>query len=161
MILLIDGNTPLHFATERGHTEIVQLLIEKYLVDINIPNNKGKTPLQIACEEEDEYTIQYLLSKSAKIEKSLNDCILRNQPLIVRLLVKFGAIEKNKIHNGVMTNPLQEAIKLERSRIVKVLLHYSSWMADIRNIDGKKPLDFVTTSSHKKLLLVLQKHNKL
>ena len=43
-----DGQTPLHFAARRGHTETVKYLVEKG-ADVNAKNKYGQTPLHYAA----------------------------------------------------------------------------------------------------------------
>jgi ankyrin repeat protein len=45
----MDGTTPLHLACINEHEAIISLMLEKG-TDPTITNNKGKTPLQIAQE---------------------------------------------------------------------------------------------------------------
>ena len=55
-----DGDTPIHFAAQEGHTEIVKILAP--LTDNpNAPNNNGETPSSVAYN-----------AKIKKILKSFN-----------------------------------------------------------------------------------------
>lgn len=49
-----EGRTPLHWAVDRGHTNIVELLLSKS-ADVNAKDNEGQTPLHYAamCDRED------------------------------------------------------------------------------------------------------------
>jgi len=59
------GNTPLHYAVEKGHREIVKLFIEKG-ADVNIKANNKKTPFQLT---EDEDMKNLLLTGYKKMDK--------------------------------------------------------------------------------------------
>ena len=43
-----QGETPLTYATKKGHLAIVKLLIEEGDADVDVPNEKGETPLCLA-----------------------------------------------------------------------------------------------------------------
>ena len=47
---LHDGNTPIHLAAEKGHTDIMRMLIS-HGADFRVKNSAGKTPLEIAMEK--------------------------------------------------------------------------------------------------------------
>ena len=42
------GYTPLHLAAERGHIECVKTLLSHPNINVNIKDNQGNTPLQVA-----------------------------------------------------------------------------------------------------------------
>lgn len=57
------GNTALHYAAQKGHTEIVQLLLtKKQAIDINSQNEDGNTPLHLASLSGYREVIKVLLS---------------------------------------------------------------------------------------------------
>jgi ankyrin repeat protein len=53
------GRTPLHVTCSLGHTEIVQLLIEKE-ANVNVKDGDGNTPLQVASQYGYEEIIKLL-----------------------------------------------------------------------------------------------------
>jgi ankyrin repeat protein len=55
------GKTALHYASENGHWEVVAKLVEDPKIDVNIQDNKGKTPLHYAYHKRDAVVIDYLL----------------------------------------------------------------------------------------------------
>ena len=60
-------NSVIHCASRNGHLPIVQHLIEKQNIDINIKGKDGKTPLHYACEYGFFSIVEYLISKNADI----------------------------------------------------------------------------------------------
>lgn len=56
-----DGKTPLMYAAEEGHTEIVELLLHKG-ADLNKKDKNGKTALMLAEENEDGDVDEYLVN---------------------------------------------------------------------------------------------------
>ena len=47
-----DGRTPLHTASEKGHAEGVKLLLGAPGIDVNRSNRDGRTPLEMAENDE-------------------------------------------------------------------------------------------------------------
>ena len=63
------GNTALINASDRGHLEIVDFLINNG-ADINYQNKQGQTPAMKAAEKNNFYIIKLLLDKNADLTKS-------------------------------------------------------------------------------------------
>eukprot|EP00434_Breviolum_minutum_P025449 symbB.v1.2.022488.t1/scaffold1997.1/size93120/1 len=64
-----DGRklTPLHWAAEEGHRDVVQLLLEKH-AEIEATDADGETPLHVAAGRGHRDIVQVLLEKTAEIE---------------------------------------------------------------------------------------------
>ena len=56
--------TPLHFAAQGGHKEMVELLISKG-ADINLENNHGQTPLALAKQVRKSEIAKLLVERGA------------------------------------------------------------------------------------------------
>ena len=54
--------TPLHYATKKGHTKVVQKIVD-HTNDINIPDKNGKTPLFYAVQAENIAICQIIVKK--------------------------------------------------------------------------------------------------
>ena len=63
------GNTALINASDKGHVEIVDFLINNG-ADINYQNKQGQTPAMKAAEKNNFYVIKLLLDKNADLTKS-------------------------------------------------------------------------------------------
>ena len=63
------GNTALSNASDRGHLEIVDFLINNG-ADINYQNKQGQTPAMKAAEKNNFYIIKLLLDKNVDLTKS-------------------------------------------------------------------------------------------
>ena len=124
------GNTPLIFATEAGHENIVYLLA-KNGADINCAGGKGQTPLMIAAAKKKTDVVRQLLDRGAKVNRTVVDreglpyggysalmvAAMNGHEDIVRMLLASGAkadlrgtdgttarsLAKAKGHTGVVT----------------------------------------------------------
>ncbi|KAI4337990.1 hypothetical protein L6164_016348 [Bauhinia variegata] len=67
-----EGQTPLHWAVDRGHLNVTELLVSKN-ANVNAKDNDGQTPLHYAavCERED--IAQYLVKHNADTGLKDND----------------------------------------------------------------------------------------
>lgn len=99
----INGNTAIHYATLFGHTTLLSLLIKKYGVDVNLPNNNFKhTPLHYAIRNGGEEIVKLLLTAGANpnvvsrdgdtpLLLAISDCRGESAVKIFELLCEAGA----------------------------------------------------------------------
>ncbi|KAJ9552998.1 hypothetical protein OSB04_017043 [Centaurea solstitialis] len=59
-----EGRTPLHWAVDRGHLEVAELLLNKN-ADVNIKDNEGQTPLHYAAVCDREAIGELLVKRNA------------------------------------------------------------------------------------------------
>ena len=65
-----DGTTALYAASEAGHAEVVELLIDAG-ADVNLANSNDATPLMVACENGETAVGLLLLDADADVTKHL------------------------------------------------------------------------------------------
>eukprot|EP00122_Pirum_gemmata_P006027 Pgem_evm1s5508 len=63
----VYGDTILHLASENGHLEVAQFILQNVL-NINVKNNEGQTPLHIAAVNNQIQMVYLLLENDANIE---------------------------------------------------------------------------------------------
>jgi ankyrin repeat protein len=66
------GGTPLHWAAESGHLEVVALLLEKG-ANVNAQNQHGETPLHRAAWDGHLEVVRLLLAKGTNVEAKDRD----------------------------------------------------------------------------------------
>ncbi|MBN2594634.1 MAG: ankyrin repeat domain-containing protein [Sedimentisphaerales bacterium] len=93
------GWTLLYIAINKKHTEIAQFLIEKG-ADVNIRDNRGRTPVHLAVETGQKDIVEALIAKGADLnvldsnaDNALTLARKNNQTEITELLLKNGAKE--------------------------------------------------------------------
>ena len=125
-----SGETPLSYASFKGHKDVVNLLIEKG-ADVNIRDSEGDTPLMLAANGGHIDIVRTLISRGADVNnrnKQGNTALLYNsyrwkkekrKKDIAELLISKGAdvnIENNKGESA-----LDRAQAAGREDIVKLL----------------------------------------
>lgn len=89
-----SGDTLLHYATRHGHLDIVEFLIKRVGVDVEVYNNDYKRPLHEAASMSRKECVSYLLREGAKVDSLkkadwtplMMACTRRNLDIIQELL---------------------------------------------------------------------------
>jgi len=63
----LEGWSPLHAASDRGHKEVVEILVGTFKAKINIQCKQGTTPLYHACEHGHADVAKYLIDHGADV----------------------------------------------------------------------------------------------
>ncbi len=63
-----SGDTLLHYAARQGHLDIVEYLIKRVGVDVEVYNNDYKRPLHEAASMSHQACVSYLLREGAKVD---------------------------------------------------------------------------------------------
>jgi len=63
-----DGRTPLSYAVDRGHEEVVKLLLDTGMVDADSMDDFGRTALSFAAENGEKRVVELLLGVGVDVD---------------------------------------------------------------------------------------------
>ncbi len=89
------GRSPLHFACDAGHSDIVLLLLDVGKADVNVSSLGGLTPLHVAVRQRQAECVKLLLSHGADTLAETSERqtanMLTNDPEILAILDSTGS----------------------------------------------------------------------
>ena len=156
-----DNGTPLHWASEQGHSEVVRFLLE-HGVDADARDNANCTPLHWASEQGHPEVVLLLLEHGVDADARDND---NCTPLhwaseqghleVVRVLIEHGIDVNAQDHSN--WTPLHCASRDGRLEVVQFLLGHG---ANPRSSDhgGWTPLQLSSYNGHLEIVRVLLKY---
>ncbi|HEY6438198.1 MAG TPA: ankyrin repeat domain-containing protein, partial [Ignavibacteriaceae bacterium] len=62
------GPTPMHWAADKGHWDVVKYLVEEKGADVKAANKYGRTPVHWAAKNGDLDVVKYLVEKDADVK---------------------------------------------------------------------------------------------
>ncbi|CAG7926468.1 unnamed protein product [Penicillium olsonii] len=121
-----NGDTPLHFAAQRGHTAAAKILWRQG--DEETRNNKGMTPLGAAAGRGNLEFVEWLLDKGVSLQAKsgygLQEASNQGHQDVVRTLLGAGA--DINAQGGEYGSALQAAASYGRIEIVQILLDHDA-----------------------------------
>ena len=124
-----QGKTPLHWATGRGQYETMKVLLDEYLVDVNVRNKNQGTPLHVAASQAQPEGVRILLQHKAEINARTKDgatplhfaAFKRKDGHLeaARILLDNNADVDARMDNGA--TPLSLALANGNTRMIKLL----------------------------------------
>ena len=159
-----SGATPLFWAADRGHEDVVRLLMTRQDVNPNVRDHYGKTPLIVAAQKQHIAIVQRLLAYEY-IEVNAKDylglsvlmyAIRLGQDCtqMLKLLLSCANINVNlKSDRGI--TPLMKAVAYEDGEITRLLLAHGDIQVNIRGEKGRTALHFGATQRNAEALRLL------
>ena len=149
-------------AAERGHTEVVRLLLE-HGADPNLVNMCGETPVHAAAKIDSIDVITFLCKHGADVNicdvtgsTALYCTVRRSYFRSIRLLLRSGA-DPNISESAFQQSPLHEAVRRGDFRLAQILLENG---ADVnaRDSSGATPLHEASANDDLHMCRLLLKH---
>lgn len=66
-MVFVSGNAPLHFAVKSSNLEFITFLLIANKADLNVANNDGSIPLEVAIGEGNAAGVELLMRSNAMI----------------------------------------------------------------------------------------------
>ncbi|CAI7581831.1 unnamed protein product [Penicillium pancosmium] len=163
------GRTPLHWACENNHEEIMELLLngpDRPLANIHATELRGRTPLHLGATQGWVDILQFLLAKGASVT-AVSDGNWTPLPCVcdsgnvaaLRALLHHGAPINSLLLNGV--TPLHIAApQAGHLGVVECLLERPELKHNPRNNRGDTPFSRAARSKRKSILHLLAPSNR-
>ncbi|GMB07454.1 ankyrin repeat domain-containing protein [Thermolongibacillus altinsuensis] len=154
-----QGNTPLHYASEKGLRELVRLLVENG-ADVNATNKEGDTPLIVAAQSGQVEIVKFLHEHGADIhhanhegETALLKATEGNHKTIVQYLLKMKADINEKTNSG--KTPLMIAAEYGYDSLVSLLLNHGADV-HVKDQTGNTALSLAQYWKHEQIIKQLK-----
>ncbi|HUE22680.1 MAG TPA: ankyrin repeat domain-containing protein [Bryobacteraceae bacterium] len=158
------GATPINEAAYRGNTPIVQYLLQ-FKPDLEVPDNRGNTPLENAIRTGKEDCALLLLEAEAIerktpqfLEKTMDAAVKKDEPALVETLLRRGVPLNGTLPSG--STPLGTAVFAGAVMVVCLLLK-SNADPNISSRDGTSPLQDASLKGSDTIAGMLLDHGAL
>ncbi len=132
-----EGNTALILAAEKGHEDIVKLLLQQSFIAVNVANKNGRTPLSAAINSGNKNIVEMLVEEKAIITaESLSIAVeLENKGIVEILLKHYNRPDRKQVIKKI----LKDAIEEGNNEMVSLLTEKDAYV-NKANKDGMTPL---------------------
>lgn len=152
------GNSPLHLAAYKGHTDVVQFLILQG-ADVNVRNNFGGTALLVASYAGQTDVVKVLIANGADVNLAIKD----SEQQVLQIAILEGYRDYSHIYNGLggiinlkvhfISSPLQAAAANGYIEIAEILIENGAGIKATRT--GKTALHSAAVNGQKELVELL------
>jgi ankyrin repeat protein len=160
-----SGATPLYFAAQEGHINIVRLLLSQNEIDVNAATDSGATPLFISSQEGHVEVVELLLATN---DIDINNAENNNNGWtalhiaaetghieVVRLLVSKAGIDINRASRDFGFTALYVAAEKGRVEIVRILLSTNGIDMNITTKDESTALYIASENGHGEIVRLI------
>ena len=152
-------STPLYEAAWKGHTNVVQILIDKG-ADLNKTSQWGQTPVNMAARAGHKHVVQLLLDKGADPNEAsgrgqtpLHWAAMEGHKYVVQMLLERGAEPNRKTEHEQWT-PLHCAALMGHLDVVKMLLDGGA-NSSMTDSGRRSPMQLAAREGHSEVVQLL------
>ena len=158
------GQTPLSMASEKGHKDVVQLLLATGQVDVDSKDKNGQTPLSMAAESGYESVVQLLLesgqvdvdSKDKNGQTPLWMAARNGYEGVVQLLLERGQVNVEAEDSEYSRTPLWMAAYNGHEDVVQLLLERGQVNVEAKDSEySRTPLWVAAYNGHESVVQLL------
>jgi len=142
------GNTILHIVAKKCMNNLLTKLLKRTR-NVNIKNNDGWTPLDLAVSYNCTEAVDILLNNDAVINMNTIG-FAKNDVILNRLLSNFNINQRDDKGDTL----LHKAARYSNNDLFEILLSKGLSLND-KNNDGRTPLDIVISKTNKKIIELL------
>jgi ankyrin repeat protein len=159
------GQTPLSVASEKGHKDVVQLLLAAGQVDVDSKDKNGQTPLWMAARNGHEGIVQLLLERG-QVNVEAEDSEYSRTPLwmaaynghedVVQLLLERGQVNVEAKDSEYSRTPLWAAAYNGHEDVVQLLLERGQVNVEAKDSEhSRTPLWIAAYNGHESVVKLL------
>ena len=159
------GYTPLIWAAQNGHEQVVKLLLERGRVNPDKRDEDGETPISHAARNGHAGVVKILLAlqnvnpnnPSLCNKPPLSHAAQNGHEEVVKVLLKCKDVNPDQPSYDGQT-PLAHAARAGHEGIVKILLRSEKVIPDSHDGRGIRPLSYAAKSGHVGVVEMLLRH---
>jgi FOG: Ankyrin repeat len=163
-----EGRTPLSYAAEDGHTEVVKTLLREGRVDAERHDKFGQTALSLAASQGHTEVVKTLL-REGRVDAERRDKIgltalslaaFRGHTEVVKTLLREGRVDAERRDNFGLT-ALSLAAENGHTEVVKTLLREGKVDAERQDKFGQTALSLAALRGHTEVVKTLLREGKV
>lgn len=139
-------DTPLHVAARNNRSDVIQSILDRDRVGIDLRNHSNETPLAVAINHNSLESVKVLISHQARTTQIDNNgynalmlASMLRSTLILTFLVETCPPLMHALYGKSLAFPLHFACEEGNTNAIDVLLSYGTNI-DVRDNDGRTPL---------------------
>jgi ankyrin repeat protein len=156
-----NGMTPLMWAVDEGHIEMVEYLLSRPATDVNAKTTEKDGALTFACRKGRVEMMKLLVGAGARVKAESSDelglvaqAVVWGKLQVVKYLVEEAGADENYRDGGGWT-PLMVAADAGQAAVMQYLLDRPCINIDAENERGTKAIDMACRKGHVEVVKLL------